>query len=75
MMMMAVVVLTTYVLISDDEDNGDIEKDGNGCAIPKTEMTEMSRTLYQQYGSTKDADEDRNVTYPVPVVWHYKRCR
>ena len=74
--MMAVVVLTTYVLISDDEDNGDNEKDGNGWpAFPKMEMTEMSRTLYQQYGSTKDADEDRNVTYPVPVVWHYKRCR
>ena len=74
--MMAVVVLKAYVVISDDEDNGDNEKDGNGWpAIPKMEMTEMSRTLYQQYCSTKDANEDRNVTYPVPAVRQYKSCR
>lgn len=47
-------MLTADVMISDDEDNGDNEKDGNGWpAIPKMEMTEMSRTLYQQHGSTK----------------------
>ena len=55
-MMMAVGVLTAYVVISDDEDNGDNEKDGNGWpAIPKMEMT--------------------NVTYPVPAVLQYKRCK